>query len=180
MIFLGIILFRKGTGKMEIYRWVILLHVLFAFGFFLSHGASALAMFKLRNERSHERICAIIELCKMGEPPMIISFLGILITGIAGGFIGGWWRHGWIWAALILLIAIDLLMGRYGRVYIEQIANALGMVDARATKKGVIPAQPASPEALATIVNAGRPGLMASVGLGGLAAIILLMTIKPF
>ena len=41
---------------------------------------------------------------------MYLSLLLLLLTGIAGGFIGSWWSRGWIWAALVLVITGIVLL----------------------------------------------------------------------
>ena len=102
------------------YTWIIFLHVLSVFTFFLAHGATATVMFKVRGERDPARLSALLDLSPAVSGIMAITLLLILVTGIVGGFMGGWWGHGWIWAALVLLIAITFVMSFVGRLYFDR------------------------------------------------------------
>jgi hypothetical protein len=102
-----------------------------------------------------------------------------LLTGIILTVWARWWMMGWVWATMGLLMILGYVMGKYGAGYMNRVRKALGMVSQKDLKKGVRP-MPAPPEVLAQIIEQGRPRLVASFGLGGLAAILLLMVMKPF
>ncbi len=161
------------------YAILITLHVLFAMGFFLAHGTEASVIFKIRNERNPEAICTLLELSRSVQAANIITFMGMLLTGVIGGFWLNWWRMGWIWAALILLTVIYISMGTFGRRYFMNVSRAVGMPVPGDEKKGIQP-RPASREELETVVASGHPRLLASIGLSGLTAIVFLMMLKPF
>jgi hypothetical protein len=162
------------------YPWLIFLHVLSAFAFFLAHGATATVMFRLRSERDPARLMALLDLSPAVGGLMSINLLLILVTGIVGGFWGGWWGRGWIWAALVLLIAISFVMSFGGRLYFDRVRRALGQATPDEKRKQTAPPAAISPDELAAVLNAGQPMLLAVVGLAGLAVITWLMMFKPF
>jgi hypothetical protein len=162
------------------YRWIIFLHVLSAFAFFLAHGATAAAMFKVRGERDPARISALLDLSPAVGGAMALTLLFILVTGILAGFMGGWWSRGWIWAALVLLVAITFVMTFAGRFYFNRVRHAIGQATDDDQKKKIAPPPALPPDELAAVINSGRPMLLAIVGLGGLAVITWLMMFKPF
>ncbi len=107
---------------------------------------------------------------------MAVTALLLLLTGLALGFLGGWWGHGWIWASLALFLAISVVMSWQGRLYFERLRSALGAHSASKTanEPRALPAGE-----LAAVLASGQPVLLAVVGLGGLAVITWLMLFKP-
>ena len=162
------------------YPWLIFLHVLSAFAFFLAHGATAAVMFKLRSERDPARLMALLDLSPFVGGIMTINLLLILLTGIVGGFMGRWWGQGWIWTALALLIAISFVMSFGGRLYFDRVRRALGQASPDDIRKKAAPPPAVSPDELGAVIRSGRPMLLMAVGLGGLAVITWLMMFKPF
>ena len=161
------------------YIWVIFLHVVSVLGFLLAHGASAAVMFRVRSEREPGRIQALLDLANTVGGLVAITALLLFITGIVGGFMGHWWGRGWIWAALVLLLAISFVMSFLGRLYFDRVRRAIGVATAEDRKKGLRPAA-LPPEQLTAVLASGRPMLLAGVGLGGLTVITWLMMFKPF
>ena len=76
---------------MDWYPWIVLLHVLGAFGFVFAHGASAFAAFRIRSERDPARVAALLDMSGTSLGLMYVSLLILLIGGIAAGFVGSWW-----------------------------------------------------------------------------------------
>lgn len=161
------------------YPWVKFLHLLGAFGFVLSHGASAAVTFRLRHERELERIRALLDLSSASLGAMYISILVLLASGIWAGFLGGYWGKGWIWTALGLLIVLIVVMNVIAiRVY-SPIRKAAGLQYFENMKpQPALP--PASPEDIRTVTERARPLPVAVIGLGGLVMIVWLMVFKPF
>lgn len=161
------------------YLWLKFLHVLGAFLFFLAHGASAFVYMKMRQERNPERLKALLDLRAYAEPWM--SWTGLLfISGIVLGFLGHWWKYVWIWLSLVLLILVSLPMTFWGRMYFERVRKAIGMDNRLKGSKPGQTEKPVSAQELEKIIEAGKPGLVAAMGVLGLVVIVWLMMFKPF
>src|SRR5215204_1251632 len=87
-------------------RWLIFLHTLSAFTFFLAHGASITMAFKLRSETDLAHIRALLDLSMSTVPVMFFSFLAMGLTGLVMPFILKIWNQGWIWASIVLMVAV--------------------------------------------------------------------------
>ncbi|MCC7354542.1 MAG: hypothetical protein IT330_12410 [Anaerolineae bacterium] len=161
------------------YRWLIFLHVLGAFGFLLAHGSSAGASFRLRSERSVERIRAFIELSTASQGVAYGSLGLLLLSGILTGFIGRWWGKGWIWAALVLFVMMGTAMSFLGREHHNRIRKVVGLPYYIGSKEQP-PLPPASAEEIGATLALGRPMLLTVIGFGGLVIILWLMMFKPF
>lgn len=164
---------------MDLYPWVVLVHVLAAFGFALSHGVSAFVSFAVRRERDPERIKALLELSSAAIGGLYASLLTLLIAGIAAGIMGNWFGRGWIWAALGILIVVVVAMYAIASRYYAEVRAAVGM-EAYGTKKGAPPPVPVGPDQLGALLDTRRPEAIAVIGLGGLALVVWLMVVKPF
>jgi hypothetical protein len=162
------------------YAWVIFLHVVSVFGFLFAHGASAFVMFRVRAEREPARIHALLDLSSGVSGLMGMMGLLLLLSGIAGGFMGGWWGRGWIWVSLAILFALSFPMSYFGRLYFDRIRRAIGVPTAEDRKKKLAPSAPATPEQLTAVLASGRPEALAGIGLVGLAVLTWLMMFKPF
>ena len=55
----------------------------------------------------------------------------IIITGITAGFVTPWWRQGWMWTALGVMIVIWIVMKRVSSIYLY----AVDAIDEDALKK---------------------------------------------
>jgi hypothetical protein len=47
-----------------------------------------------------------------------ITYSLIIMTGITAGFITPWWKQGWMWAALGVMVVIWIVMTRVSSVYL--------------------------------------------------------------
>lgn len=164
---------------MYLYRYLVALHVISALGFIMAHGVSAMMIFKVRQERKYENLCNYLDISKSALGIAMMALHGVELTGITLTVWAGWWRMGWIWASLALFVAIGVVMGKFGAGYMNRVRRAMGMVSAKDLKKGIRP-EPAPYEKLMEVVATGQPKLVAAVGLSGMAAIVLLMVVKPF
>jgi hypothetical protein len=161
------------------YRWILFLHILSAFIFMIAHGASANITFKLRQQTSREGIAALLDLSSAHIPPMYVALLTMLLTGIVLGFLGRWWRQGWIWASLGLLVAEFFAMWYMASVPLSQVRKAVGLPYFENMKPQPAVA-PAPADEIAARVAALKPLPVAFVGFGGLGLIVWLMMFKPF
>jgi hypothetical protein len=157
---------------------IVTVHVLGVIGFLLAHGVSAAVMLRLRSERNPIALRALLDLSRRSVNVMSVGFLVWFLTGIAAGFSGNWWTSGrwWIWVSLAIAVVITGLMTPFGRFYLDRVRTTLGM-DA---KGAYDPATPVDPVALEAAISSGRPGLLAAIGIGGLAILGWLMVARPF
>ena len=161
------------------YSWIVFLHVAGGFGFVLAHGASAAVAFALRRERNLERLRALLELSRSTFSLMYASLLLLLIAGIVAGFMGQHWGRGWIWAAIVALVAISAAMGIMGGAYYGQLHRAAGLPYVERGKPH--PAEePANAAEIDQLLAKGNPVLLTVIGAGGLVFILWLMMFKPF
>ena len=92
------------------HRWWVLLHIAGAFGFLMAHGVSAYAVLRLRKERDPVRVSQLLEMSSSSIGLMWNAIGLLLIGGVVAGFTGHFWGQGWIWAAIVLLLAITVAM----------------------------------------------------------------------
>jgi hypothetical protein len=161
------------------YQWVVLVHIVGAFTFVLAHGTSAFVSDQIRRERDPVRIRALLELSSRSIGVVYGSLILLLVAGIAAGVIGNHFGRGWIWAALVLLVAIIVAMYGLASRYYARVREAVGMTS-YLTPKGAPTPTPASPEVLAALLDSRRPDAIAAVGFIGLLVILWLMIFKPF
>jgi hypothetical protein len=164
---------------MDWYPWIVLLHVLGAFGFVLAHGASAFAAIRIRSERDPARVAALLDMSAMSLGLMYVSLVILLIGGITAGFVGGWWGSLWIWVAIGVLVLIIGSMYPMGSQHYAKVRRAVGL-KAYNDPKDAPPPEPLSGPELEALLSSNRPYALAAVGGIGLVVIIWLMVVKPF
>jgi MFS family permease len=153
-----------------LYRITVFLHVISIFGFLLSHGASVSMAFALRREHDPQKIRSLLNMSSGSYPLMSMTLLASILFGIIASFQGHWWRFGWIWASIFLLIIILVLMYFWGsKIY----SAARKAVEGPSESCG-------SDEDLLEILKKSNPILLTVVGYGGYAIIAWLMMAKPF
>jgi hypothetical protein len=168
-----------------LYPWIVFAHVASVFGFLLAHGVSTGVLFKLRGEHKLERIRALLDLSKRSVVWTYAFLILIGVTGFAAVYLADWWRQVWVWASAALLILIALAMDWIGDPYYDRLRVAVGLEEPKVKKgaplpPGPLPDTPAGDEELVRLLRSPRPGLLALVGIIGLAAILWLMVLKPY
>jgi hypothetical protein len=158
--------------------WLVLLHITAGFTFALAHGVSAFTAVKLRGERDPARVIALLDLSKMSLPISDLAILVLLASGIAAGFVGGYWGHLWIWLSIGVLVFLFIFMSIRGVQHHDAIRHALGTAGFYDKKNAPIPE--ADPAALAAALDSPRALELAAVGGAGLVVILWLMVVKPF
>ncbi|MBK7583569.1 MAG: DUF2269 family protein [Myxococcales bacterium] len=143
------------------------LHLLGAFGFVASHGATAAVTFKLRKERDPARVRAYLDLSRSTRGVMHGSFLLLLLGGIGAGFHGKWWSSGWIWTSLVLLIVLFAAAFPLAVPYFKAIRKAAE-------------ADPPNQTELDSLLQSPRGLVLAWVESIGILIILGLMVFKPF
>ena len=159
------------------YEWIVLLHIVGAFVFVLSHGASAWMAMLLRGERDRAKISALLELSTASIGGTYIGLLLLLIGGIWAGIYANHFGRGWIWAAIAVLVVVIVVMYAVATPYFVRLRAAVGM----ATRGNAPdPGLRASDDEVAALAARAPVAVLLSVGLGGLLLILWLMVLKPF
>ncbi len=153
-----------------LYRIIVVLHVISTFGFLLSHGASVSMAFALKRERDAQKIRTLLDLSGRSYPLMSLTLLASIVFGILAGFKGHWWKFGWIWTSIALLVVILVLMYFWGSKIYGAARKAVELPSER----------PGSDEKLFRILEKSNPVLLTMIGYGGYAIIAWLMMVKPF
>ena len=163
-----------------LYQIVVFLHVVFVFGYLLVHGVSAAVAFALKKERDLNRVRALLDLSAASYPAMLWTLLAIVVFGLIAAFLQmTWWRMGWIWVSIVVLVVIVVLMAIYGAAVFGDIRKAVGLP--YMVKGKPFPAEPVkSDEEIYAVLAKINPTLLLVVGYGGFAVIAWLMRVKPF
>ena len=161
--------------------WLALVHVLGAFGFVLFHGASAVVSFRLRAEREPVHVRTLLELSSASQTGAYASLGVLLLGGITGGVVGGWWTSGrwWLWLSVGTLVAVMVAMTVTLAAHFNALRHAVGLPtydDIRNHREG--PAETDEVE-LARLLRSPRPLVGATIGIGGIGLITTLMMLKP-
>jgi len=121
----------------QVYRWLLYVHIASVLGFVLLHGMSTGMLLSLRSPQSAEATALRQQSTtwRFGS----YGFLGVVVlTGVALGVQGNWWRYGWIWAAIVIVVAAVLALGAIGirlrrtrsrvRVWLISIIGMVGLL----------------------------------------------------
>ena len=145
---------------MDPYRLVVFVHIASVLGLLLVHPVTV--AFHLKEERNDGRIRELLEVTEKAST-LRWTFFGLtILSGIVLGFMGSFWGAAWIWAALVIFVAIGVVMNRYGGRTIDRIADTRDDTEM---------------ERLLTRFN---PAILAWTGAGGLLLVLYLMLFKPF
>jgi uncharacterized membrane protein len=147
------------------YFWLKYLHLLGLGIFLLSHGVSAGASLVLRRTQPDAIRATLLQLSIRAEYVALPALVVVLVTGVWMGFLGSWWRMGWIWAAIVVLVAVMVFMS----------ASSVPYHGARDAVRDKLPT-----EELDKRLKPARPIALASIGTVALLVLIFLMVFKPF
>ncbi|HWH09187.1 MAG TPA: hypothetical protein VNX21_08305 [Candidatus Thermoplasmatota archaeon] len=160
-------------------RWLVLLHVLGAFAFFLVHGVSAAVLLRLRSEREPAAVAALLRASGAANGWTWAAW-GLL--ALTGGLLAATlhaWREPWVWGSVVVLVVVTGLMSPLAARAFNEARHAAGLpwFDG----KGVRPAGPVDPvaleAALATIRRRALPVTL--LGAAGAVALVWLMVMRP-
>ena len=158
--------------------WLKLLHIAAGFTFALAHGVSVFTALKLRGERDPARVTAFLDLSRFSLPISDLAILVLLASGIASGFVVGYWGQLWIWVSIGVLVFLFIFMSVRGVQHHDAVRHALGVAGFYDKKDAPVP-EP-DPAALARALDSPRALELAAVGFIGLAVLLWLMVVKPF
>jgi hypothetical protein len=161
-----------------LHRIILFAHVLFAFLYFLVHGASVAVAYRVRRETSAERVRALLDLSWSTVVTGYYLLMATIVCGVALGFMGHWWSAWWIWVSIAVLVVV--LVAMLGKIapYFHAMRRAAGLafVDGRWERE----AEEGSPDDLARAIASAHPVAITAVGVAGWAVILWLMLFKPF
>ncbi len=156
------------------YQWIVLVHILGVVGFLMAHGVSLFVAFRVQREKDIHAIRALLGLSASASMASMISLLLLLIGGIAGGFVGNWWSHGWIWVSLAVFVLIWISMSVFTGPAFRRARIAAGFTGPTRIDESIIS------EDLPVRLVELRPWLPTLIGGIGLVIILGLMVLKPF
>ena len=161
------------------YQWIVLLHIVGAFLFVASHGVAMWMVNELPKQREASRVGALVDLSATSLVGAYVGLLALLVGGIWAGIAGGHFARAWIWAAIVVLVAIMTVMYLVATPYFKSLRLALGQRVQGMAKDAPDPTP--LPEAEILALAAKTPiAILAGAGFGGLLIILWLMVIKPF
>ena len=104
------------------YNWIVFLHVTVIFIFLIQHAAEIIVTFKLREQKEPEGIFATYSfLPDNNSRNLRLTYSLIIVTGAVAGFMSTWWKQGWMWSALGVMIVIWIIMNRVGGNYLNAV-----------------------------------------------------------
>lgn len=160
------------------YLWLKFLHLAAVFAFLLSHGAAGGAALLLRGQRDFAVRKLLLDLSWKAQTISTPALFLVLLSGIALGFYGSWWGHGWIWAGLAVFLAVLAGMTYFSIARYDGARKAAGLGYRAGVK--MMAAVPPDADSLASQIPGLRGRELAVAGSVGLAVILWLMIVKPF
>lgn len=161
---------------MDLYPWIVYVHVAGVLVFMLGHGASVAVAFKVRGERDPQRVQVLLQLSTWALGIFYAGILLLLGAGIWAGFTpgipGSWWGDAWIWTALAVFVLTMFAMYGVASSYYRRVRT---IVDAM-----VAGSEAVSEQRLAQVLSGPRPWMLAVIGFGSIFFILYLMLFKPF
>jgi hypothetical protein len=164
---------------MVLYPWVVLLHIVGAFLFAVSHGVAVWMVIQLPRERDRSRIAALLDLSSASLGGLYLGLVLLLVGGIWAGLIGDWFAKIWIWLALVLVIGISVVMYLAATPYFRELRAAVGVRSQYGPKDAPDP-MPQSDAEVAAIAARSPQAVLSVAGVGGRIIILWLMVVKPF
>ena len=159
--------------------WLVFLHSLSAFTFFLAHGASVAMAFKIRSETKFERIRALLDLSSSTFMVMIISFVVMGLTGLILPFMLKIWNKGWVWVSIGLMVVVVIQMGYVSERRYKPLRRLVGLPYMVGGKE--FPAEePASADEVQEHLKKLKFGELVGVGYVIPMIVLWLMMFKPF
>ena len=157
------------------YNWIVFLHVTVIFIFLVQHAAEIFATYRLREQKEPEGIFATYSFMPDNNSRNLrITYSLIIVTGAVAGFMAPWWRQGWMWTALGVMIILWIIMNRIG-------GNYLTAVDAITDQAIKNKADTTAIEKFRSDLRARRePEVMTVTSVVGMLIILWLMMFKPF
>ena len=146
----------------NLYTWLKFLHLVGLGVFLFGHGISGGVSLVLKGKPALDVSRALLML-SIWSYRITYPGLGLLlVTGVWMGFAGSWWRAGWIWASIAVLVVVFAVMSFLSVAYHR--AREVAANDSELTQR----------------IEKTRPELVAAIGVIGLLVLYFLMVFKPF
>ena len=159
--------------------WLIFLHTLSAFTFFLAHGSSMAMAFKLRKETDLARIRAMLDLSESTLITAMIAFLVMGVSGLIMPFMLRIWGKGWIWTSIVLMTIVFLQMVFMNEKRYKILRKLVGLPYRQGHQ--ILPAEaPASQAEVAAQIQKMKVTDLVIVGYVIPMFVLWLMVFKPF
>jgi len=160
-------------------RWLIFLHVLAAFTFYMAHGASVVMAFRIRSETDLARIRAMLDLSAASFLWMFISFLIMGLTGLILPFLIHLWGKIYIWLSIVLIVFVAVYMGIFNATHYNQLRRLVGLPYRKGNKE--VPGEPPSSlEEATTLLRKTSVTPLIVVGYVIPAIVLWMMMFKPW
>lgn len=160
---------------MDLYPWVVFVHIAATLLFFIAHGTSMAVSFAIKREQNPDRLRALLDVSLWALGPSGVAVLLGLLAGIVAAFMGGWWGDLWVWISLVLFLAVGIGMTPLVAVRLNAIRIAAGQAVGKTTEP---PTEDL--EEVQRLLDAWNPTPIAIAGLGAFLVILWLMYFKPF
>jgi len=148
----------------NLYVWLKFLHLVGLGAFLVGHGVSAGTSLVLRRPLPDAARAALLQLSIRAYAAAGPGLLLLIVTGVWMGFLGSFWRTGWIWAAIVVLVATIVVMSAqsvpYHKAREAAAKNPAGEIE--------------------TELKSARPVVLAAIGGVALLVLFFLMVFKPF
>jgi len=146
------------------YLWLKFFHIVGIGAFLVAHGVSAGSSLILRRASTDDVRAPLLRASIQSAAVFYPALLVIVVTGVWMGFVGSWWRTGWIWTGIGTLVVVIVVMSAMSMPYhkARDAANAK------------------PPTELEPALKRARPLELAVVGTIGLLILFFLMVFKPF
>jgi hypothetical protein len=146
------------------YIWLKFLHLVGLGVFLLAHGVSAGASLVVRQKAAAGARSVILPISLRANFVAFPGLLLVIVTGVWMGFLQTWWRMGWIWAGIVVLVLAIVTMSAMSVPY-HRAREVLG--DGQTAE-------------LDTRLKRARPVELAAIGTVALLILFFLMVFKPF
>ena len=95
------------------YLFLKFVHVGAVFAFLFVHGISGGTSLLLKRQRDPAARRLLLETSYRAIEFSTPTLFAVILTGVALGFYGSWWGHGWIWAALVIVLSVSGVMSYF-------------------------------------------------------------------
>jgi len=145
----------------NLYAWLKFIHLVGLAVFLFGHGITAGSALALRGRPGPVVSRALLNVSIRSNALAYPGLLLLIATGVWMAFLGSFWRSGWIWTSIGVLVVLFAVMGALSVPYHR----------ARDAKEDDV--------AVETSLARARPIIVSWVGALGLLALIFLMVFKP-